>query len=178
VGEGSGMSAGMKWVLGVSLMVNVFLVAGGIAATAVVQHHMREMPKVPPGPAWEDVEKQLSPETRTRVREIVKAAALDTESDMTKAHDLRAQAEQLAQAPHYDAARIVDLAEQARSYENMSRAKIETAMIQDMASLPAKDRGPVAVFVLRPGFHLRKLLTPSQPGPADAAQPQSQPAAK
>ncbi len=166
------MSAGMKWVLGLSLMVNVFLVAGGIAALAAVQHHIPDIPKSPTGPAWEDVEKQLSPTTRTHIREIVKAAALDTESDMTKAHELRAQAEQLAQAPHYDAARIVDLAEQARSYENMSRAKIETAMIQDMASLPVNDRGPVAVFVLRPGFHLRKLLTPSQSSPTDGAQPQ------
>ena len=164
------MSAGMKWVLGLSLMVNVFLVAGGIAALAAVQHHIPDIPKSPTGPAWEDVEKQLSPATRTHIHEVVKAAALDTEPEMTKAHELRAQAEQLARAPHYDAARIVDLAEQARSYENMSRAKIETALIQDMATLPPNDRGPVAAFVLRPGFHLRRLLTPGQSGLPDASQ--------
>ena len=166
------MSAGMKWVLGLSLMVNLFLVAGGIAAMTAVQHHMHEIPKSSSGPAWEDVEKQLSPATRIHIQQTVKTAALDTEPEMTKAHELRAQAEQLAKAPHYDAARIVDLAEQARSYENMSRAKIETALIQDMATLPPNDRGPVAAFVLRPGFHLRRLLTPGQSSSSDAAQPQ------
>jgi uncharacterized membrane protein len=161
----------LKWALGLSLLVNLFLVAGGIAAMAAVQHHMHEIPKSATGPAWEDVARQLTPATRAHIQQVVKAAALDTEPEMTKAHQLRAQAEQLAQAPTYDAARIVDLAEQARSYENMSRAKIETALIQDMATLPPNDRGPVAAFVLRPGFHLRRLLTPGQSSASDAAAP-------
>jgi len=168
---GSRASNGLKWALGVSLVVNVFLVAGGIAAVAAVQHHMHEMPKSTAGPAWDQVEKQLSPASRAHVREVVKTAALGTEADWAKAHALRQQAEVLARQPTYDAARIVDLAEQARSYENMSRAKIETALIQDMATLPASERGSVAGYVLRPGFRLRKLLSPGDPGPAPDGPP-------
>lgn len=160
-------SAGLKWALGISLVVNVFLVAGGIAAVTVVHHHMHEIPRSPAGQAWEDVEKQLSPASREHVRDIVKTAALGTEGDWAKARDLRKQAEQLAHAPNYDSARIVDLAEQARSYENMSRAKIETALIQDMASLPPNERGTVAGYILRPGFRLRRLLSVGQPGEGD-----------
>ena len=168
---GSGANAGLKWALGISLVVNVFLVAGGIAAVAAVQHHMHEMPKSSAGPAWEDVEKKLSPVSRAHIREVVKTTALTTESDWAKARDLRQQAEALAHAPTYDAARIVDLAEQARSYENMSRAKIETALIQDMATLPPDERGTVAGFILRPGFRLRRLLAPGDPGPAPDGPP-------
>jgi len=178
VGEGSRSSAGLKWALGLSLAVNVFLVAGGIAAVTVVNHHMHDIAKAPAGNPWTDVEKQLSPASRARVREVVKTAALGTEADWAKAHELRKEAEALARQPNYDAARIVDLAEQARSYENMSRAKIETALIQDLATLPANERGTVAGYVLRPGFRLRRLLTPGAPGPSpelpqhpDAAQP-------
>lgn len=164
-------SAGLKWALGISLVVNVFLVAGGIAAVTVVHHHMHDMPKSSAGPAWEDVEKQLSPASRDHIREVVKTAALGTEGDWAKARDLRKQAEQLAHAPTYDAARIVDLAEQARSYENMSRAKIETALIQDMATLPPNQRGTVAGYILRPGFRLRRLLSVGQPGPSPEGPP-------
>ena len=156
-------SAGLKWALGISVVVNVFLIAGGIAAVSVVQHHMHEMPRPPAGAAWEDVEKQLSPASRDHIRDVVKTAALGTEADWAKARDLRKQAEELAHAPNYDSAKIVDLAEQARSYENMSRAKIETALIQDMASLPPNERGTVAGYILRPGFRLRRLLSVGKP---------------
>ena len=174
----TGASAGLKWALGLSLAVNLFLVAGGIAALSVVNHHMHDMPRSPGNSAWDDVEKQLTPATRDRIRTVVKTAALGTEGDMAKAHELRKQAEDLAHAPTYDAARIVDLAEQARSYENMSRAKIETALIQDMATLPPNERGTVAGYILRPGFRLRRLLMesgkPGQPGgppPPDGPHP-------
>ena len=169
--EGSGTSTRVKWALGVSLVLNLFLVAGGVAAVMAVEHHMHEIPKAAPGLAWEDVEKRLSPTSRTHIREVVKTAALTTEGDWAKAHDLRQQAESLAQAPDYDAARIVDLAEQARSYENMSRAKIETALIEDMASLPPDERGMVAGYILRPGFRLHRLLTVGQPDASQQANP-------
>ncbi len=169
----TGASTGLKWALGISLVVNVFLVAGGIAAMSVVHHHMHDMPKSPAGAAWEDVEKQLSPASRDHIREVVKTAALGTENDWAKAHALRKQAEDLAHAPNYDAAKIVDLAEQARSYENMSRAKIETALIQDMATLPPNERGTVAGYILRPGFRLRRLLSVGQPDGQPHEPPQT-----
>jgi uncharacterized membrane protein len=173
VAGGSRAGAGLKWALGISLVLNVFLVAGGIAALTTVRHHMHDMPRSSAGQAWDEVEKQLTPATRAHIREVVKTAALGTEGDWAKARELRQQAEALAHAPTYNAARIVDLAEQARSYENMSRAKIETALIQDMASLPPSERGVVAGYILRPGFRLRHLLSPGDPGPAPDGPPRA-----
>src|SRR4051794_2904545 len=130
----------LKLALGVSLAFNLFLIAGIVAGVLVIQHHVHEWQQHRPGQgvaqAWEDVEAKLSPEASAHIRQLVKTTALETEPDMDKARDLRRQAEALAAQDPYDAAKVVDLAEQARSYENMSRARVETALIQDLARLP------------------------------------------
>jgi uncharacterized membrane protein len=164
----------MKWALGVSLAVNLFLIGGGVAATTVIHNHFREERHSTAGPAWDAVEAHLTPATRDHIRSVVKTAALGTEADWAHARELRKQAEDLAHQPDYDAARIVALAEQARSYENMSRARIETALIQDIATLPPDQRGVVAGYIMRPGFRLHRLLEPEHHGhdghgPAPAA---------
>ena len=166
-------SGSLKWALGVSVAVNLFLIAGVVGAGLVLKHHMHDVPRPSgAGQAWNDVEQKLTPQAKAHIREVVKTAALGAEPEMAKARALRHEAEKLAGQEPYDAAKIVDLAEQARSYENMSRAKIETALIQDLATLPPKERGLVAGYILRPGFRIRRLLGP-MPGSADA-KPQAQ----
>ncbi len=163
-------SGKLKWCLGASLVLNLFLIAGIVAGVSVIHHHVHEWQQHRPNEgvakAWDDVEAKLTPEASAHIRQLVKSTALETEPDMDKARDLRKQAETLAAQDPYDAAKIVDLAEQARSYENMSRARVETALIQDLARLPADQRKVVAGFVLRPGFRLRRLLGP-MPGYRD-----------
>ncbi len=156
------MTAGkLKWALGASVAINLFLIAGVIGAGLVLKHHMHDIRRAPSGmQAWNDVEKRLTPQATAHIREVVKTAALGAEPEMAKARALRSEAEKMAGQEPYDAAKIVDLAEQARSYENMSRAKIETALIQDLATLPPKERGLVAGYILRPGFRIRRLLGP------------------
>jgi len=164
--------AKLKWALGVSLAVNLFLVAGIVAGVVVIRHHVHEWQQHRPGPgqAWDDVEAKLTPEAASHIRQLVKATALETEPDMAKARDLRKQAEIIAAQDPYDAAKVVDLAEQARSYENMSRARVETALIQDLARMPSDQRKAVAGYILRPGFRLRRLLGP-MPQQKDSAAP-------
>jgi len=161
------VSGKLKWALGVSLVVNLFLIAGIVAGVLVIQHHVHDWQQhhqgPGPGQAWSDVEAKLSPETAAHIRQLVKATALETEPDMEKARALRGQAETLAALDPYNPGGVVDLAEQARSYENMSRARVETALIQDLARLPADQRKAVAGFILRPGFRLRRLLGPGAP---------------
>jgi len=167
----------LKWFLGASLVVNLFLIAGIVAGVSVIRHHIHDWPqhRGNPNQAWDDVEAKLTPEASAHIRQLVKSTALETEPDMDKARALRKQAEALAARDPYDAAKVVDLAEQARSYENMSRARVETALIQDLARLPADQRKVVAGFVLRPGFRLRRLLGP-MPGRKDGppADPSAQ----
>ena len=152
----------LKWALGASVAVNLFLIAGVVGAAFVLKHHMHDMPRPPSAAqAWDDVEKHLTPQATAHIREVVKTAALGAEPEMAKARALRSEAEKMSGQEPYDAVKIVDLAEQARSYENLSRAKIETALIQDLATLPPKERGLVAGYILRPGFRIRRLLGPS-----------------
>jgi hypothetical protein len=46
----------------------------------------------------------------------------------------------------------------------MSRAKIETALINSLSTLPPQERGTVAGFILRPGFRIRYALYNAKPG--------------
>ena len=161
----------LKWALGVSLVVNLFLVAGIVAGVAVIHHHVHEWqqhrPGQGPGQAWGDVEAKLTPDSAAHIRQLVKSAALETEPDMDKARDLRKQAEILAAEDPYNAAKVVDLAEQAR-------ARVETALIQDLAHLPADQRKAVAGYILRPGFRLRRLLGPMPQRKNDPVAPAQQ----
>jgi uncharacterized membrane protein len=84
---------------------------------------------------------------------------------MEKARALRQAAGKVAASEPYDAARVIALSDQARSYEDMARGKIETALIEDMAQLSAKERDAVASFILRPSFRFRKFLEKDGAGP-------------
>ncbi len=159
-------SAQLKWALGVSVVLNLFLIAGGIGAGCVLQNHMHDLHRSNQGyQPWLDVEARLSPQSSAYVHKVLKDAALGTYDDLDKARKLRSEAEDLAWAPNYDAGKVVAMAEEARSYENMSRAKIETALINALATLPPKERGTVAGYVLRPGFRLRYALYDGKHGP-------------
>ncbi len=157
-------SAKWKWALGVSVVLNLFLIAGGIGAGVVLQRHLHDMHRPKGYQPWLDVEARLSPQSSAYVHKVLKDAALDTWDDLDKARSLRRDAEKLAWSDTYDSGKIVEMAEEARSYENMSRAKIETALINALATLPAKERGTVAGYVLRPGFRLRYALYNPKPG--------------
>ena len=165
----------LKWLLGVSVALNLFLIAGGIGAGVVLNKHIHEL-KRPPAASTGHPGQQLPPEAKARIKAVIKKAALSGEPDMEKARDLRKQAGLIAAAEPYDAARVISLSDQARSYEDMARGKIETALIEDMAQLSAKEREAVAGFILRPSFRFRKFLDKDgapqpngKPAPASAA---------
>ncbi len=167
----------LKWLLGLSVALNLFLIAGGIGAGVVLNKHIHGL-KRPPAvtTAWGHGTKEMTPEAKARIKAVIKKAALEGEPDMEKARELRKQAGQVAAAESYDAARVIALSDQARSYEDMARGKIETALIEDMAQLSAKEREAIASFILRPSVRFRKFLekdgaTPpnGKPDPASAS---------
>ena len=167
----------LKWLLGVSVALNLFLIAGGIGAGVVMNQHMKR-PQAPAG--WGGHPNDtMTPEAKARIKAVIREAALTGEPDMEKARALRKDAGKVAAAEPYDAARVIALSDQARSYEDMARGKIETALIEDMAQLSAKEREAVASFILRPSFRFRKFLEKDgapppngMPVPASAAAKQ------
>ncbi len=157
----------MKWALGVSLCVNLFLIGGGISAAIVIHHQMRDFKHSPVAFDHQGLGHNLSPESWARIKTVMKTAALSGEDEMNKAHALRVQAAQLAAQDPYDATKIVGLADQARSYEGLARSKIETAMIENMAALPATERSTIAGFMLKPGLRYRRMIGKDAALPGD-----------
>ena len=149
----------LKWLLGASVALNLVLIAGGIGAGVVLNKHMHGLKRPPVVTmAWGHGTSNMAPEAKARIKAVIKKAALEGEPDMEKARALRQAAGKVAASEPYDAARVIALSDQARYYEDMARGKIETALIEDMAQLSAKEREAVASFILRPSFRFRKFL--------------------
>jgi uncharacterized membrane protein len=149
----------IKWALGVSLVLNLFLIAAGIGAGVVVHHRMHDFRRPPPSSTvWSNTAKDLTPESRARILSVVKAAALSGEADMDQARTLRAQAATLAGKDPYDANAVAALSTQARVLEGKARDNVEDALIHGMAPLAANERTAVANRMLRPGFRFRRML--------------------
>lgn len=161
-----------KWALGASIVLNVFLLAAMGGSAYVVNQHCK--PKSPPPMAstWDQATKAMPPETRARIKGLIKQSALNGEEDMNKARDLRAEAARLAATDPYEPARIAALSEEARSYEDQARAKVERALIEGMAALSPDERKLVADHLLKASFRFRYYLmkpTDAKPGEAKAA---------
>ncbi len=161
-----GMTSGrLKWLLAISVVVNLFLIAAAIGAAMVVHHHMQDFRRpMAAEKMWHDATKDTTPEERKRVYLLIKAAALEGESDMAKARALRDQAAQVAAQQPYDAAQIAVLSEQARNAENDARGKIESALILNMKDLPVPERTFVMKTLMRPSMRFNRFMDKDDKG--------------
>ncbi len=153
------VSGKWKWGLGVSLAVNLFLVAAMVAMLLNFNKFSRRFHHpMPTDTAWSNAQQQLSPQTQARLKQVVKAAAIKGEIDMDQSRIVRQRMIEAAGQEPYDAARIEALAEQARTLEETPRARIESALIEDMADMPVKERQAVARFILQHGFFYQRII--------------------
>ena len=140
----------LKWILAISLIVNIFLIGVAIGAGFVVKHHLRDFQRpMAMQKAWRDATEGTTKEERHHIYLLTKAAALTGEADMARARALRAQARTLVSQEPYDAAQIAMLSEQARNAENDARGKIENALILNMKELPVRERAFMLTTLLR-----------------------------
>ncbi len=159
------MATKWKILIGLSLVLNVFLLAV-IAGTAFVIHkHMHDFRRTSGLAAIWDDSRSLTVDERAQVAAVVKAAALTGEPDLAKARDIRNHAAQLAQATPYDAAQITALSDEARGYEDDARTKVENNLIQGMATLTPRERAIVANHILRASFRFRYFTLKPGQGP-------------
>ncbi len=164
----------LKGLLAISAAVNLFLIAAAIGAGLVVHYHMQDFRRpLAAEKMWHDATRDTTPEERKRIYLLIKAAALQGESDMTRARDLREQATRVAAQQPYDAAQIAVLSEQARNAENDARGKIEGALILNMKDLPVPERTFVMKTLMRPSMRFNRFMdkddkAPPLPNPAAA----------
>ncbi len=149
------MSTKWKILIGLSLVLNLFLIAVIGGAAFVIHRHMHDFRRTSGLAAIWDDSRALTDAERAQMAAVVKAAALTGEPDLAKAADIRNQAAQLAQVQPYDAARITALSDEARGYEDDARTKVENTLIQSMASLTPAERAIVANHILRASFRFR-----------------------
>ncbi len=163
----------LKWILAISLIVNVFLIAAAIGAGVVVKHHLRDFQRpLAMQKAWRDATAGTTEAERHHIYLLTKAAALSGEPDMAKARDLRAQARVLVSQEPYDPAKIAMLSEQARSAENDARGKIENALILNMKDLPVRERAFMLTTLLRASGRFDRFIEKDDKAPVkvEAAQ--------
>lgn len=155
----------IKWALAASVVLNLFLIAAGTGAWVVVHHRLHDFRRPPPSSAvWHDTAKDLTPESRARILDVIKASALSGEADMDKARALRSQAAVLASKDPYDANTVARLSAQARVFENSARNNVEDALIHGIAPLTANERAAVANHMLRATFRFRRILGKDEHG--------------
>lgn len=147
----------MKWLnlktaLILSVVVNLFLVASMLGAGFVLMRHLMVMkPQMDKTLVWsQKVPEGEGPDMT--VFELAKDAAKVGEADMKTAMGYRAEALALAGKEPFDKVAIVALTEKARQSELAARQKVETAMIEKLASEPKEVRQKVMTHMMRPGF--------------------------
>jgi len=165
----------LKWILAISLIVNVFLIGAAIGAGVVVKHHLRDFQRpLALSKAWREATAGTTEAERHHIYLLTKEAALSGEADMAKARALRAQARDLAAQEPYDAAQIAMLSEQARSAENDARGKIENTLILNMKELPVRERSFMITTLLRASGRFDRFIQKDDKPPVTApAKPET-----
>mgnify|MGYP000117210659 FL=1 len=162
----------LKWILAISLVINIFLIGAAVGAGFVVKHHLRDFQRpLAMQKAWRDATAGTTREERHHIYLLTKAAALSGEEDMAKARALRAQARVLVSQEPYDAAQIAMLSEQARSAENDARGKIENALILNMKDLPVRERTFVLTTLLRASGRFDRFIAKDDKPPVKVDAP-------
>lgn len=168
------MDRRMKWLMGASLALNLFLLAviggGAVVISQNMKHYQRAMRGFN---AWHAAVKELSPTERDHIFGLLKSAGLQGADDMERARALRTQVTVIVRKTPYDATQAAILCEQARNAEDSARGKIENALILGMKTMSPHERNFISTQILRPSLRFSRLGHPSQKPPVAGAQAQA-----
>ncbi|MFC0633411.1 periplasmic heavy metal sensor [Brevundimonas balnearis] len=155
-------------LLAVSLALNAFAVAGGVAAwmqwKEIEARVSERLPRRggPFGPALA----QLEPETRERVLASMREAALAARPDFEAARAARREAVALSQAAVFDPAAVAALLEQSRQAEVRGRGRLEGAMLETFETLTPEERAVLSPVLSR---RMKGLRGAERSGPPPSA---------
>lgn len=143
---------GLKIALGVSVVLNVFLLAGGVTfwATDHYTDKAAEADRTPrlSVPAVELVQTR-SPEVAEQVLADLRAVALTAHDDFREARSSRREAIALTASDQFDAATVAALLERSRASEIRARARLESGAVEMLSRLSAEDRKALAPLLSR-----------------------------
>lgn len=144
----------LKIALAVSVALNLFAVVGG-ASLWVGLSKERERIEAQHRPARAGspmrLIDQLDPAVRERVRDTLRASALDARPDFEEARLKRRQAVEMGRSATFDAARAESLLEESRNAEIRGRARLEADAVALLATLEPDDRRALSEILTRRG---------------------------
>ena len=159
----------LKIALGVSLALNLFAVAGGVAlytTRAKVDRQVEAQAKPGRGISVMAMTESLAPAERDRVRAALRTAAHAAKPDFEAARAARREAVTRAAATEYDPVAIQSLLEQSRLAEMRGRARLESDALAVLGSMSAADRAAMAPMLARRSSRGPGPRRPEAPPPA------------
>lgn len=167
---------GWKIALAASVALNVFGVAGGVAAWIAHEKALAKnsVSPAPSGdsPGFSQIMDGLDPATRERVRETLRASAKAAKPDFQAGREARQKAIALAASPTGDVAEISRLLDQSRAAEMRGRERMERTTAPLFATLDPADRQTLSVILKRRSAH--RDSAPAKPAaPVQPASPVS-----
>lgn len=144
----------LKIALAVSVALNLFAVAGGVAF-GVSRAQVDRKIEAQTGPGRQspmaEILAGMSPDSRERVRTALRASALAARPDFEASRAARREAIQIAGEPTLDAARVEQLLAESRAAETRGRARLETNAIALLGTLNPQERQALTPILQRKG---------------------------
>ena len=139
----------LKIALALSVALNVFSLAGGVAAwvTREKVEQRTGAPSQPGRPGFRQIMDGLDPAVRDRVRTTFRTAAQAARPDFQASREARQAAIALAASPNGDPAKVAALLDQSRAAEIRGRERMERDVVPLFATLSPADRLSLSVLL-------------------------------
>ncbi len=144
----------LKIALAVSVALNLFAVAGGVAAVvtrAKVDQHVEAQRTPGRERGFRDIVAALDPKDQERVRTTLRASAMAARPDFEEARAARREAIALTEAATFEPATVDALLARSRAAEQRGRTRLENDSVALLATLGPQDRQALGVILKRHG---------------------------
>jgi uncharacterized membrane protein len=144
----------LKVALAASVALNLFAIAAGatlFVTRAHVDKRVEAQQRAPRTGSPMLVIGQLDPAVRDRVRDTLRASALEVRPEFEDARQKRREAVAIASSDTFDSARITTLLAQSREAELRGRARLEADAVSVLATLEPADRKALSEILTRRG---------------------------
>jgi len=168
------MSGGMKLLLGVSLVLNVFLLGAAASAAFFGKRWIHEHNQLGQPSPLTIAARSLDPAAHETLKTRMRAEALVVRPDLLAAREARRQAAELAAAPTFDRAAVAAKLAEARTDETRARVALEGTLLDVMQSLTPDQRAKLAPALK--GRPPKPARHPHDGRPAPVGAPPSAPA--
>lgn len=143
---------GLRIALGVSVVLNVFLLAGGatfMATNRYAEKNVAEYQTPRLSVPAVDLIQSRSPQVAEKVLADLRAVALTARNDFHEARTSRREAIDITASDNFNAATVSSLLEHSRASELRGRGRLEAGAVEVLSRLDAEDRKALAPLLSR-----------------------------